>query len=190
MNKVLVFLANGFEDIEAFTVIDLLRRAEIEVDLVGIKDLTIKSGSGINILVDKSVGDVKTNDYSLIFLPGGAGVKALDDSEEVKRIVKEFYNQKKYIAAICAAPLILGKLGLLDSIEFTCYPGFERFAEKGIYKELGFVKSGNIITGRGIGYVNDFALFLIELLKSIEVKNSVEEQTLILESNKLEYKVV
>lgn len=182
MNKVLVFLADGFEDVEVFTVIDLLRRANIEVDLVSIKGINVNSGSGINILLDKVINDVKTDEYNLIFLPGGGGVKALDDNLRVKEIVMEFYEEKKYIAAICAAPLILGKLGLLDNIEFTCYPSFERFAEKGIYKEVGVVHSGNIITGRGIGHVNEFALYLVELLKSKEVRDNVANQTLISEN--------
>ena len=176
MKKVLVFLADGFEDIEAFTVVDLLRRAKIEIDLVSIKDITVKSGSGINILLNKLIEEVNVEDYDLVFLPGGGGVKALDESVLLKIIVVEFNNQDKYIAAICAAPLILGKLGLLDNIEFTCFPSFEQFAPKGKYK-----KSRNIITGRGIGYVNDFALHLIKILKSKEVRDNIAKQTLIIE---------
>lgn len=181
MKKVLVFLAHGFEDIEAFTVIDLLRRAKIEVDLVSIKDITVKSGSGINILLNKVIEEVNVKDYDLVFLPGGGGVKALDESVLLKDIVVEFNNQDKYIAAICAAPLILGKLGILDNIEFTCFPSFEQFAPKGKYKKTGVVQSKNIITGRGIGYVNDFALHLIKILKSKEVRDNIAKQTLIIE---------
>ncbi|KFZ27621.1 MAG: Chaperone protein YajL [Candidatus Izimaplasma bacterium HR2] len=181
MKKVLVFLADGFEDIEAFTVVDLLRRAKIEIDLVSIKDITVKSGSGINILLNKLIEEVNVKDYDLVFLPGGGGVKALDESILLKEIVVEFNIQDKYIAAICAAPLILGKLGILDNIEFTCFPSFEQFAPKGKYKKIGVVQSGNIITGRGIGYVNDFALHLIKILKSKEVRDNIAKQTLIIE---------
>ena len=99
----------------------------------------------------------------------------------MKDIVVEFNNKNKYIAAICAAPLILGKLGILDNIEFTCFPSFEQFAPKGVYKKVGVVQSGNIITGRGIGYVNDFALHLINTLESKEVRDNIAKQTLIIE---------
>lgn len=185
MNKVLVFLADGFEDIEAFTVIDLLRRAKIDVDLVSIKDITVKSGSGINILLNKLIEEVKVEKYDMVFLPGGGGVKALDDNERLKEIIMDFYIKNKYIAAICAAPLILGKLGLLDNIEFTCYPSFEQFAPKGIYKKVGVVQSGKIITGRGIAYANEFALCLINVLETKEDRDKIAEQTLITESNNL-----
>lgn len=182
MSKVLVLLADGFEDIEAVTVIDLLRRAKITVDLVSIKDKVVKSGAGINMMIDKLIEDVFIDDYDLLFLPGGGGVRALDESSHVRKIVMDFYNQGKYVSAICAAPMILGKLGLLDKKEFTCYPSFEQFAPKGIYKEVGVIQSGNIITGRGIGYANDFALHIIDLLTSNELMELVAKQTLISEN--------
>jgi len=182
MKKVLVLLANGFEDIETFTFIDLLRRAKIKVDLVSINELTVKSGAGINIILDLKIKDISLDDYDLLFLPGGAGVKALDDSKEVKEAVLDFNKKGKLISAICAAPLILGKLGLLDSKNFTCYPSFEEFAKKGNYKEVGVVEDGNIITGRGIGFINEFSLHIIELLTSKEVKINIAKQTLINES--------
>lgn len=182
MNRVLVLLADGFEDIEAVTVIDLLRRAKIDVDLVSIKDKIIKSGTGIVITADKLIDNISVDDYNLLFLPGGGGVKLLDDSLRVKEIVVSFYKQGNYIAAICAAPLILGKLGLLDKKKFTCYPSFEQFAPKGKYKEVGVIQDGKIITGRGIGYASDFALHIIELLTSKEVRDRIATQTLISEN--------
>ena len=181
MKKVLVLLADGFEDIEAITVIDLLRRARINVDLVSIKDKVVKSGVGINMLIDKLIEEISPNEYDLLFLPGGGGVRKLDESKQVKKVVMDFYNQRKYISAICAAPMILGKLGLLDEKEFTCYPSFEQYAPKGKYKEVGVIQDGNIITGRGIGYANEFALHIIELLSSKEERETVAKQTLISE---------
>ncbi len=182
MNNVLVLLADGFEDIEVVTTVDLLRRANIDVNLVSIKDKIVKSGTGINVVVEKLIEEVSVDDYDLLFLPGGGGVKALDESKLVRKIILDFYDQGKYISAICAAPLILGKMGLLDNKDFTCYPSFEQFAPKGIYKEVGVIQSDNIITGRAIGYVNDFAFHIIDLLTSNEIKENVAKQTLISEN--------
>ena len=184
MGKVLVLLANGFEDIEAITVIDLLRRAKIDVDIRAISNPPLVSGSVIQYKVDSILDSIKIDDYELLFLPGGGGVKELDSNLNVREIILEFNKSKKLIAAICAAPLILGKLGLLDNKRFTCYPSFEKFSKKGIYTKNGVELDSNIITGRGIAYVFDFAFTLIKILKGDDVLSSVKDSTLFNEYNK------
>ena len=184
MIKIVVLLANGFEDIETITSIDIWRRGKVKVVLASIKDLEVQSGTGTKMIADVLIDEVKVEDYDLLFLPGGGGVQLLDDSDKVKKLIKQFMNKEKNIAAICAAPLILGKMGILDNRVFTCYPSFERFAPEGIYKETGVIQDGNIITGRGVAYVFDFALYILELLQGIDIRKNVEEGTLILESKK------
>lgn len=184
MIKIVALLANGFEDIETITSIDIWRRGKIKVVLASIGDIAVQSGTGTKMFADVLIDDVKAEDYDLLFLPGGGGVKLLDDSVKVKDLIKEFMNQKKIVAAICAAPLILGKMGLLDNRVFTCYPSFERFAPEGVYKETGVIQDGNIITGRGVAYVFDFAFYILEQLQGVEMRKNVEEGTLITESKK------
>ena len=184
MTKILVLLADGFEDIEMFAAVDLWRRGKLDVDLASIDQMEVKTGRGITILADIHIDEVKKEDYDLLFLPGGGGVKALDDSEKVRDLIRYFMKKKKYVTAICAAPLILGKMGILDNRVFTCYPTFERFAPDGKYTLSGVIQDGNVITGRGVGHVFDFALHILELLKGKDIRNAVEEGTLILESKK------
>jgi len=184
MKKILVLLADGFEDIELVASVDVWRRGKMQVTLAGIHSKEVISGSGIQMVTDIHIDDALNEKYDLLFLPGGGGVKALDDSEKVRNIVKRYDEMGKLIAAICAAPLILGKLGILDNRLFTCYPSFERFAPDGKYKVTGVIQDGNIITGRGIGYVFDFAFYILELLQGREIRVAVEEGTLIEESKK------
>lgn len=184
MKKILVLLANGFEDIETITSVDIWRRGKIEVVLAGIDTIELQSGTGTKMIADIHIDDVKFEDYDLLFLPGGAGVKALDESEKVRKLIRLFMEKKKYVSAICAAPLILGKMGILDNRVFTCYPTFERFAPDGKYKVTGVIQDGNVITGRGVAYVFEFAFYILELLQGQEVRLGVEEGTLILESKK------
>lgn len=179
--KVLVLLANGFEDIEAIAVIDLLRRGNVVVDLVSMEGTTVQSSSGITLQIDKQVADVDPSNYAMLFLPGGKGVKRLDGNEYVTNIITWFHLEKRWIAAICAAPMILGKLGLLDERSFTCYPGFEEFGTSGTYLKTGVVQDGHIITGRGVGYVFDFARHLLDVLVGSNESIHVAKQTLLLE---------
>lgn len=185
MKKVIAFLAEGFEDIELVGTVDLLRRAGVTVELVSITDKKeVKAGLGHIIITDKTIKEVNIDDYDMLFLPGGKGVQALDNNEFVRESIQKLNDNGKYITAICAAPLIFGKLGILDGKKFTCYPEFEQFMPKGIYRKVGVVKDGNIITGRGVGYVFDFALKLIEVLEGKEVKDKIASGTLVKESKR------
>lgn len=184
MKKIMVLLADGFEDIEMVASVDIWRRGKIQVDLISIGELEVRSGTGSKLLADMKISDVNEKDYDLLFLPGGGGVKGLDESEQVRSLITQFMKKEKYVSAICAAPLILGKMGILDNRVFTCYPSFEKFAPEGVYKTIGVIQDGTVITGRGVGYVFDFALYILELLQGKDMRHQVEEGTLIEESKK------
>lgn len=184
MSKVLVLLADGFEDIEMITTIDILRRGKVEVDLATIHNEIVLTGTGTKVVSDMTIDDVDVSQYDLLFLPGGKGVQALDEDERVKAVIRKFMVQEKYVSAICAAPLILGKMGILDHRVFTCYPSFEKFAPEGVYKVRGVIQDGKVITGRGVAYALDFGLHLLKVLEGPSVALEVEEATLIKESKK------
>jgi 4-methyl-5(b-hydroxyethyl)-thiazole monophosphate biosynthesis len=172
----MVTLADGFEDIEALTVVDLLRRAGISVDTVGVVGTVITSRSNVRVMVDKKIGDVSADDYDVIVLPGGhQGVQNLNRSSKLIEILKDFNENGKLIAAICAAPSILAKIGLLDDKKATIFPGMERELPKPRAERV--VVDGNVITSQAPGTAIEFALKLVEKLagknKADEIKNQI-----------------
>jgi 4-methyl-5(b-hydroxyethyl)-thiazole monophosphate biosynthesis len=162
--KVMIPLAEGFEEIEAFTVIDVLRRANIQVDTVGIIGSVIASKHGVRVIVDKRLAQVMPNEYDAIVLPGGnPGYINLGKSLQLMEMLKSFNTQNKLIGAICGAPLILAKQGLLDNKKATVYPGNEK--ELAYPRDRDVVVDGNIITSQGPGTAMHFALKIVEKLK-------------------------
>lgn len=168
--KVCVFLADGFEEIEGLTVVDLLRRAEVEVTTVSItKILTIHGAHGIDVQADKLFDEVEYDKQDMAVLPGGMpGTLHLGEHAGVKDVLEQFYQEKKFIAAICAAPSILGKYGMLEGRKATSYPGFEEalLGAEYVYDEVAV--DGFVITSRGMGTAIAFSLALIEKLKGKE----------------------
>ncbi|HET7732489.1 MAG TPA: DJ-1 family glyoxalase III [Paludibacter sp.] len=162
-----IFLANGFEEIEAIAPIDIFRRANIEVITVSISDNKEVSGAhGITVLADGLFSEIDFNGDFLIFLPGGMpGTKNLDAHEGLKNLINKQVKAGKPTAAICAAPSILGKMGLLEGKEAICYPGFENQLLGAKISENKIVKSGSISTAKGAGVAIQFALKLVEDLK-------------------------
>ncbi len=173
--KGIILLANNFEDAEAIVTIDLLKRASILVDTVSMYDnLLVKSKYGLNITCDKLFKDVKVSDYDFLIIPGGAAVMFHLENIDTLSIVKEFEQSNKLIAAICAAPSILGKLGLLDNQEFVCFPSFEDYMPKGIYLENSkAITCKNHITSKAAGTVFNFAYEIIKYLISEEKAKEV-----------------
>lgn len=162
-----VFLANGFEETEAIAPIDILKRCEVEVATVGIGGDQITSTHGITVFTDMVEADVILSDeVDMIVLPGGMpGTLNLEKNETVREAICFCAENNKYIAAICAAPSILGKMNLLEGKKATCFPGFEQFL---LGAELGEEKvyvDGNIITAKGAGVAVEFGLALAELIK-------------------------
>ncbi len=161
-----VFLANGFEETEAIAPIDILRRSELDVKTVGIGEEVVVSSHGIAVIPDITEVDfVPSDDIDMIVLPGGMpGTLNLEKSRTVQEAIDYCAQNGKYIAAICAAPSILGKKGLLQGKKAVCFPGFEQFLEGAEIPEQGVVRDGNIITAKGAGAAIEFGLELSKTL--------------------------
>lgn len=158
------FLADGFEEIEALCPLDLCRRADIDAKTVSITGRNAVTGShGITVLTDLTARDV-LGEFDMIVLPGGMpGSTNLDASPIVDKCIKEAVEKDKYIAAICAAPMILGKRGLLLGKEATCFPGFEDTLDGATLSEKRVVLDGKVLTAAGMGVSHDFGLKIVEI---------------------------
>lgn len=178
MSKVFLFLANGFEEIEALTPVDLLRRAGITVETVSIGAGQLVTGrSGITVLADRLLSEITFDEADMLVLPGGMpGTKYLAACKPLTDAVRAFAeNPDKKIAAICAAPTVFGELGILRGKKACCYPGLE---EKLSGAEAVFdrvVIDGNITTSRGAGTAMDFALSLIAQLTDAANAEKIRE---------------
>ena len=165
---VYVFLAEGFEEIEALTPVDLLRRAGIAVNTVGVCGKVICGAHGIPVTADITDGELPDApaDLSMVVLPGGMpGTENLDASPAVDAYLRLAAKQGAYIAAICAAPMVRGKRGLLSGTRAVCYPGFEEYLDGATFAQgSAVVTDGKIITARAAGYAAEFAYALIEEL--------------------------
>jgi len=164
--KAYLFLADGFEEIEAIAPIDILRRADIQVITVSVQPHKEVCGAhGIKVLADILFDESDYSDNDLLVLPGGMpGTKNLEAHNGLKALLQNQVQQGKCLAAICAAPSVLGKLGLLDAKEAICYPGFEPYLLGAILSDQKVVQSGNVITAMGAGVAVLFALKLVEVL--------------------------
>jgi len=170
MNKVAVFLATGFEEIEAISIIDVLRRGGVELDIVSVSGMEFVEGThGITVKSDALFFSIDFSDYELFVLPGGMpGTANLAKHEGLCELLKNVFEQGKKIGAICAAPSILGQLGLLEGKLATCYPGFEEQLLGANIINQDIVRDGNIITGRGAGVAMKFGLELLQDFMSNE----------------------
>lgn len=166
MKKVGIFLAQGFEETEALATIDLLRRAKVEVDMVSVTgEKYVVSTHGIAIGTDKLLSEVDFDSYDMLIMPGGMpGTRNLEACEELMAQVERFYAEGKYLAAICAAPIIYGHRGMLKDRDACCYPGYEGELTDAKVSEEPVCVDGNMITSRGVGTVIPFGLKLVEIL--------------------------
>ena len=177
MGKVYVFLAEGFEEIEGLTVVDLLRRANIETEMVSVMEgKQIKGSHGIKVTADSMFADCDFSDADILVLPGGMpGTLNLGNHDGLCELLKKHYGENKMIAAICAAPSIFGQLGFLKGRIATCYPGFESKLEGAIVCATKVAVDGHVITSRGLGTAIEFALKLIEVLVGLEKAMEIRE---------------
>lgn len=177
MSKVCAFLAPGLEEVECLAVTDMLRRADVEVRLVSVSDsLEVTGSHNITIKADELFDKNLCKDADILFLPGGMpGTAYLGEHSELCRLLCEFSQAGKRISAICAAPSVLGRLGILRGKKATCYPGYESELTGADYVRDGVVTDGNITTGRGVGYAIDLGLELVRLLKGEEVSLDIRE---------------
>jgi len=164
---VYVMLADGFEEIEALTVVDVLRRAGIDVSTVSISDSKTVTGSHkIPVISDILLGDADLDNAEMVVLPGGMpGTENLYNNHVLEKSLAHRVKNEKWIAAICAAPIILGRRGYLKGMEAVCFPGFEEELDGASVKSDKVVISNKIITSKGPGTALDFALTIVSVLK-------------------------
>lgn len=180
MKKAVVLLAEGFEDIEALTPVDILRRGKVECTICSIDDELYKTSSrNTTIKADESIKNIDVDEYDAVILPGGLpGAANLRDNENVIKLVREFNSKNKIVSAICAAPIVLKQAGIIEGKAVTSNPNFKNEFEAENYKEDFVVKDGNIITSRGAGMSIYFAFKILESLTDEETVKKVEKSTL------------
>lgn len=177
MPKVLVPLAQGCEELEAITIIDLLRRAEIDVVTAGLDDQPVVCSRKTKIVPDTTLEDALKDDFDMVVLPGGLpGAENLKKDPRILDLVKNMAESGKHVGAICAAPMVLAEAGVLNGKRATSFPGFlDNVAGNGVTVTGGAIeRDGNVVTSRGPGTAMDFALSLIEILSGKETRDTVE----------------
>lgn len=158
-----MFLADGFEEIEALCPLDLIRRAKLDITTVGIGGKTVCGSHGIKVIADIADNELDCRDAEMVILPGGMpGTLNLGNSEICANAVLEAHKKGAFVAAICAAPSVLGKLGLLVGKKAVCFPGFEDELKGAEVLSCGVCRDENIITGAGMGVAFEFGLALVE----------------------------
>jgi len=176
--QAIVILADGFEEIEAVAPIDLMRRAGITVTTLGLTALEMRGSHGIAIKADM-LFDMFSGQFDAIVLPGGPGHTHLLASQKLLETINAAYSRNILCAAICAAPSVLGKAGILKGKKATCFPGYENQLGGGIFIEQKTVLDGNIITSRGAGTALDFGLAIIVYLAGETVAKNVAKKIIL-----------
>ena len=181
MKSAFIHFAEGFEEIEAITIADVLHRADIPTELISITGkLAVTGAHGITIHTDKLFEEADYAEAGILILPGGLpGANNLNAHSGLKEKLLEFHKEGKPVAAICAAPLVLGGLDILQGKEAACYPGFESKLKGAAISYQPAIKSGNIITGRGPGAALNFALELVAELKDRKLADTLSEGMLV-----------
>ena len=174
--KCAIFLAKGFEDCEGMITIDMMRRAGIPIDSVSITDdLIVETSHGVRLFADKIWKEIDPSGYDVLILPGGkVGTMNLDGFEPLKNALKAHFDSGKLTCAICAAPSVLGHLGILNGKHYTSFPAFASDSYGGIYENELAVEDGNVITGRGMGATIEFARLIIRRLTDDETMRRLE----------------
>lgn len=180
MPRVVVILADGFEEVEAMSIIDILRRAEIETIIAGLHDGPVASTRKVKVIPDTVIDTMRAADFDMIVLPGGQpGSDNMNADVRVISLVKEFAQKGKLLGAICAAPIVLAKAGVLQGKHVTSFPAYQDHLGGGIYDETSVVMDGNIMTSRGPGTAFSFALAIVERLVSKEKAQKIKAAMLI-----------
>lgn len=175
MAKVLVPLADGCEELEAVTIIDLLRRAGIEVVSAGLKPGIVRASRGVQLVPDLTLDVALQDEYDMVVLPGGMpGATHLKDDARIIDLLKKMAAADRYTAAICAAPMVLAEAGVLDGRKATSYPGFLDAVPDVKLSSSAVVQDGKVLTSRGPGTAMDFALALVEILAGVKKRQEVE----------------
>jgi protein deglycase len=175
MAKIIIPISNGFEEIEAISIIDICRRANIEVIIAAVENIQTIGAHNIKIEADCMINDINSNDFDMIVLPGGLpNAFTLAENKKVQELLKEFKFQNKNIGAICAAPYALHNAEVLNE-NFTCYPSFEKkIRENGYHQDDDIVIDDKVITSRGPATAMSFALEIVNILCNEEIYNNVK----------------
>ena len=178
---VYILLGTGFEEIEALTPVDLLRRAGVQVKTVGLNGKIVYGGHAIGVEADMTIEELDASDAEMIVLPCGlGGVASIRGCGKALEAVKAVYDSGKYVAAICAGPTVLADLGLLAGVQATCYPGqIPNMKDALVAENAACVTDGKVITGTSAGTAVPFALALIEALKGAEAARAIADQIVI-----------
>ena len=181
MKTIFVFLADGFEEIEALTPVDILRRAGLSVKTVSVMGEQVVAGAhGVPVMADMMFDEVNAEDAEMILLPGGLpGATNLDAHQGLSQMIMDFAKEEKPLAAICAAPLVFGNRGLLEGKKATCYPGFETYLKGAQYTAALVEKDGNFITGKGPGAAMEFAFAIVEKYCGMDKVNELKQGMMI-----------
>jgi protein deglycase len=180
MKRVAVPLAEGFEEIEAITIVDVLRRGGVQVITFSLtSDREVTGSHQICISCDQLIGEVDFGSCDMIVLPGGMpGSMNLNNHAGLREVLLKMKSEGKFLGAICAAPLVLGNLGLADGVEMTCYPGFEKYLSGAKLSLDGVVADHKVITGRGAGFAMPFAIKLLEILSGESTAKNIAQKML------------
>ena len=180
MPSVAVILADGFEEVEAMAIIDVLRRADIRTIVAGLHDGHVTSARGVKVIPDAVIGTVNADDFDMIVLPGGQpGSDNLNADPRVKDLVRNFAQKGKLTGAICAAPIVLASAGVLKGKRATAYPSYKDALGGATYEVKPVVVDGNVLTSRGAGTALSFGLAIVERLVSREKAMKIKEAMLI-----------
>ena len=174
---VLVLLCDGFEEAEVVIPVDLLRRGGVEVTLCGVHSLTVTGAHGITLNADMLLADAEASKADMIFVPGGlGGVNDILASEAACACLKTARAQGKYLAAICAGPTVLSRLGLIDGVEAVCYPGMEELLAPAVLREgARAVRDGKVLTAQAAGSAFELGLMMLETLRGSAAAEQVRE---------------
>jgi len=176
--KGLIILANGFEDSEAITTIDILKRSKLLLDIATInQNFEVESQSKLIVKANCLLKDLNLKEYDFLVIPGGKAVPTvLDKENQISDLIISFVEREKLVATICAAPSLVGKLGYFNNVPYTCFPSFEKNIVGGKYLfKRGVIKNGNFITAKAMGYTIDFALEIIEYLQGKEQRKIISK---------------
>lgn len=183
MKSAVVFLADGFEEIEAITVVDVLRRANVKCHICSLSNLDVIGSHKISIKADFKIGEKHFNEYDCLVLPGGMpGSETLKNNSNIIELVKEFNSKDKIVAAICAAPIVFNEANIIKGRNITSYPGVKEQLIGCRYLEDTVVQHNNLITSRGPGTALAFALKIVENLCSKEEVDKLKEFMIVIPS--------
>jgi 4-methyl-5(b-hydroxyethyl)-thiazole monophosphate biosynthesis len=180
MPKVVILLAEGFEEVEAVAIIDVLRRAEIDVTSAGLHEGPVTSARKIIVLPDTVIDKIRTEDFDMVVLPGGQpGADNLNNDARVRTLLSEFHKKGKLTGAICAAPYVLANAGILEGKHATSYPTYKDKLGNVMYEEKTVVEDGNVMTSRGPGTALCFGLSIVAKLVGKEKAQQIRQAMLL-----------